>query len=76
MQWDSSAYKRLKVLYKNKKNENQFMFCVTIQNHGGYDPANNEKFVPDVKLSYDQEYPDAEIYLSLAKKSDTTFMKR
>lgn len=51
------------------------MFCVTIQNHGGYDPANNEKFVPDVKLSYDQEYPDAEIYLSLAKKSDTTFMK-
>lgn len=72
---DSSAYKRLKVLYKNKENENQFMFCVTIQNHGGYDPANNEKFVPDVKLSYDQEYPDAEIYLSLAKKSDTTFMK-
>ena len=32
---DSSAYKRLKVLYKNKENENQFMFCVTIQNHGG-----------------------------------------
>lgn len=72
---DSSAYKKLKVLYKNKENENQFMFCVTIQNHGSYDPEKSKKFTADVKLSYAQEYPDAEIYLSLAKKSDDTFMK-
>lgn len=68
---DKAAYKKLKKLYENKENENMFLFCVTMQNHGGYDPAKN--FTPDVSLGYEESYPSAEMYLSLAKRSDEAF---
>ena len=72
---DSSAFKMIKKLCKNKDNDNQFMFCVTIQNHGGYSEETSNNFEADISLSYDEDYPEAEMYLSLAKKSDETFMK-
>ena len=32
-----------------------------------------EDYEPDVKLNYDEEYPYAETYLSLARQSDLAF---
>ena len=73
---DSSAYRKIRDLYRSKETENQFIFCVTIQNHGGYsNSSGTENFTPDVTLSYENDYPDAETYLSLAKESDAAFIQ-
>ena len=60
-------------LYKEnveKGVENQFYFGVTMQNHGGYE-YDGDDFTSDVRLiGYDQDYPDAEQYLSLIHKTD------
>lgn len=73
---DSSAYRKIRDLYRSKEMENQFIFCVTIQNHGGYsNSSGTENFTPDVTLSYENDYPDAETYLSLAKESDAAFIQ-
>ena len=73
---DSSAYRKIRDLYRSKETENQFIFCVTIQNHDGYsNSSGTENFTPDVTLSYENDYPDAETYLSLAKESDAAFIQ-
>lgn len=69
---DACAYEKLEEMYENEEIEKQFMFCVTIQNHGGYDVS--KKYKANVKLSLEQDYPEAEVYLSLARKSDESFM--
>lgn len=71
---DQSLYNKITELYEQKEaGQKRFTFCVTIQNHGGYNESNNNGYEPSVKLNYDTEYPLAETYLSLAKESDKAF---
>lgn len=68
---DDAAYAKLEQLCSEKENEKQFLFCVTMQNHGGYNVT--DSYTPDVSLSYATSYPSAEVYLSLAKETDAAF---
>ena len=70
---DSSAYNKIEHIFENKYNENLFIFCVTMQNHGGYEQDSAKGFKASVSLSYSEEYPMAETYLSLEKESDKAF---
>lgn len=70
---DRSAYNKIKHIVENKDDENLFIFCVTMQNHGGYDENSANGFKTSVSLSYSAEYPMAETYLSLEKESDAAF---
>ena len=70
---DRSAYNKIKHIAENKDDENLFIFCVTMQNHGGYDENSANGFKTSVSLSYSAEYPMAETYLSLEKESDAAF---
>lgn len=71
---DQSLYNRIVDLYNSKeKDQKDFIFCVTMQNHGGYTEERSAGYEPDVKLDYDGEYPLAEMYLSLARQSDEAF---
>ena len=70
---DRSAYNKIKHIVENKDDENLFFFCVTMQNHGGYDENSANGFKTSVSLSYSAEYPMAETYLSLEKESDAAF---
>ena len=73
---DEAAYNKLISLYEGKKaGEKLFTFCVTMQNHGGYETGRLNGYEPDVKLQYKRSYPAAEIYLSLARESDKAFKK-
>ncbi|MBO5372515.1 MAG: sulfatase-like hydrolase/transferase [Lachnospiraceae bacterium] len=66
---DKSDYKALIKMYEEKQpGEKLFIFNITMQNHGGYD---YEKFKKSVTLTdYPGEFPQAEQYLGLMKKSD------
>ena len=70
---DQAAFRKIINMCQERKNEKNFLFCVTMQNHGGYAENENADFVSDVSLDYDEEYPLAEAYLSLAKRSDEAF---
>lgn len=65
---DDENYRRVIDLYEKKENEKFFCFDVTIQNHGGYKLTDD--FKRTVDLSQYGNYPDAEVFLSLIKKSD------
>jgi len=48
----------------------QFVFAITMQNHGGYDYT-GENLVTDVTLEgHDRDFPDADQYFSLMRESD------
>ena len=68
---DASTFDKLEKLTDQGGDANQFLFCVTMQNHGSYGSAKN--FKPYVTLDYGQKYPRAELYLSLEKESDKAF---
>lgn len=70
---DQGTFRKLINMCQERKNEKNFLFCVTMQNHGGYAETENAGFVADVSLDYDEEYPLAEAYLSLEKRSDEAF---
>ena len=71
---DQATYDKIISLYENKGTHDKlFTFCVTMQNHGGYTESTLNGFEPGVKLNYDQDYPLAETYLSLAQESDKAF---
>ena len=65
---DDENYRRVIDLYEKKENEKFFCFDVTIQNHGGYKLTDD--FKRTVDLSQYGNYPEAEVFLSLIKKSD------
>ena len=65
---DEENYNRIIDLYENKKNDKFFCFDVTIQNHGGYTKTDDLDVTVD--LSQYGNYQDAEVFLSLIKKSD------
>ena len=65
---DDENYKRIIDFYENKESEKFFCYDVTIQNHGGYNRKDDLELTVDLsKYGY---YPDAEIFLSLIRKSD------
>lgn len=66
---DTGTYEELIKKYE-ESNTNLFEFCVTMQNHGGYDDAN---YISTVRLNYDKDYPAAEQYLSILQESDLAF---
>lgn len=73
---DESTYDRILKLYEDKdQGEKLFTFCVTMQNHGGYDQSTSGDFVSTVKLNYQNSYPLAETYLSEANITDQAFEK-
>jgi len=63
---DKNCYDKLFTLTESIE-QKTFLFCVTIQNHGGY---GWEEYESTVALNYEGEYPQAEQYLSLLKESD------
>lgn len=70
---DSSNYKEVIKRYETakEKNEQVFLFNVTMQNHGGYETNAIEK---EITIQQPEgEYPKAEEYLNLIKKSDEAF---
>ena len=66
---DASSYDQVIYEYEHRdKDRPLFLFNVTIQNHGGYE---NEDFETTVQIQEAPgEYPQAEQYLSLIRKSD------
>lgn len=68
---DEASYDKLIELYEAKpEGQPIFLFNVTMQNHGGYVPK-NDNFEAEITLSgFDVSYPETEEYLSLAHASD------
>jgi len=67
---DLSTYKQLVKLFENKgEDELFFNFTLTMQNHSGYDYAEDD-FTPTVSLTDIKNCPKVEQYLSLIKESD------
>jgi len=68
---DEASYDKLIELYETKpEGQPLFLFNVTMQNHGGYVPR-NDNFEAPIKLSgFEASYPETEEYLSLANASD------
>lgn len=70
---DETAYRKIEHIYEEKEeNEKLFTFLVTMQNHGGY-TENLDGYESTVSLDYDEDYSDAEVYLSLINESDQAF---
>lgn len=70
---DENTYQKIiEMVEKKKKGEKLFTFLVTMQNHGGFSDM-GDGFVPTVTLNYEESYPLAETYLSLAQLSDRAF---
>lgn len=71
--WDVS---KLIDMYENKTSDRLFIFNVSMQNHGGYEfDFEKETGEAPVDLSAYGNYPMAENYLALLKKSDEAFEK-
>ena len=68
---DKENYDRIIQLYEDHKDEKNFIFNVTYQNHGGYLDSND--LVKTVDLSWRSRLPKLENYLSLMKRSDQEF---
>lgn len=66
---DNSNYSAvLKRLYNKEPDERQFIFNITMQNHGGYE---YEDFEPDVHITdMEGDYPMTEQYLTCIRHSD------
>ncbi len=70
---DMSCYDQVIYEYENRGNDPLFLFNVTIQNHGGYE---DEDFPTTIRVKdAPGEFPEAEQYLSLVKKSDEALEK-
>ncbi len=68
---DESTYQKIKMLINSSNEEKKFIFCVTMQNHGGYDGETGLE--GKIFLNYTEEYPEAETYFSLIRESDRAF---
>lgn len=69
---DKSSYDAiLNMLYEKDPDERDFIFNITMQNHGSYD---DDSFESEVFLeNMNGSYPEAEQYLTLLKYSDEAF---
>lgn len=70
---DAATYDAIIELYENRDiNKNFFTFCVTVQNHGGYNVL-YDNFTPDVVADGLEDAFTLNHYLSLIKESDKAF---
>lgn len=70
---DFSSFEKIIECYENSKQKPFFAFNVTMQNHSGY---NYKGFDTPIQVAEKPgEYPGAEQYLNLIKKSDEAFEK-
>lgn len=70
---DAATYDKIIELYENREeNERFFSFCVTLQNHGGYDDV-FDNFQPTVTVDGLEDDVSLSQYLSLIKESDAAF---
>lgn len=70
---DSENYRKIFEVFENKQSDAPlFLFNVTMQNHGGYVPDENDNFEQTIHLTgeYAGKYPEVDEYLSLVKRSD------
>ena len=70
---DSADYQKIIEIYENKQpGAPLFLFNVTMQNHGGYEPSDDPNFEQRIHLTgqYEGKYPEVDQYLSLVKYSD------
>lgn len=57
-------------MYAKEEGSKQFLFCITMQNHGGY-RYEGPNYTKHIELEgYSQDYPQAEQYLSVLHESD------
>lgn len=70
---DAATYDKIIELYENRvDNERFFSFCITLQNHGGYDTV-YDNFQPSVTVDGLEDDVSLSQYLSLMKESDAAF---
>lgn len=67
---DLETYRKIEKLYENREEDENFIFDVTVQNHGGYNYEDNCAY--NVK-SLNVPSEEADSYLSLVKESDEAF---
>lgn len=80
---DESHYNEIIRQYKNRQpDEKQFLFTISIQNHGGYEKEDYPSTVHIEKVgdevqdpNAEPKYPQAEQYLTMLKKTDTATEK-
>jgi len=69
---DREAYNKVIDIYESKdENDREFIFVVTMQNHGGYEQE-YENFIPDISADI-EDTAGVYQYLSLIKESDLAF---
>ena len=66
---DRCTYQKIVKQLESDLQTPQFIFCVTMQNHLGYD-ISYDNFEEDITFPSDVQYPQAKQYLSLLKRSD------
>lgn len=70
---DAATYDKIIELYENRdENERFFSFCVTLQNHGGFDLL-FDNFKPTITVDGLEDDISLSQYLSLIKESDIAF---
>ena len=70
---DSADYQKIIEVFERKQpGQPLFLFNVTMQNHGGYDPGDTTNFEQRIWLTgaYEGQYPQVDLYLSLLRYSD------
>lgn len=68
---DDFTYRQVIDIYEKSKHDKNFIYCVTMQNHGGYAFENYENTVK--VLGTEGKYPWAEQYLTSLKNADEAF---
>lgn len=72
---DESSFDKVIELYEKNRGQRQFIFNVTMQNHGGYNIKSLAGY-DTVKLKEEwQNYTDVETYLTLIRESDKAIHK-
>lgn len=67
---DQEMFEFLTETYEAKKDDPLFLFGVTMQNHGGYTYANEDRTQQISLTDYVDQFPDVEQYLSLIHETD------
>lgn len=72
---DESSFEKVIELYEKNRGQRQFIFNVTMQNHGGYNIDSLAGY-DTIKLKEEwQGYTDVESYLTLIRESDKAIQK-
>lgn len=68
---DKSSFDKIIQVYEENQGAPQFIFNVTMQNHGGWNPANLGSLQPiQLKKEEWQKYTDVSTYLTLIRETD------